>query len=222
MFVAGDIVLIGVPLFLAWRAGLFRHPGQHLAALILGGVALFLALLVFFASGAMANLFAKDFCVPIMAMEKVGVLDAWRRLLPMLNAEKLAYTFYVLMKVVLAIGAAIMFGIITILSLLVVLIFLGIAALILFFGGRAMGLTFSLPIICLLVVLGGVIATGILYLLALISTPPMVFFQSYALHFFGSRYPMLGEVLFPPPPESPPPLPIDATPLMPSDEPAIG
>jgi hypothetical protein len=206
-------VLIGAPLLLAWRAGLFHHPGEHLLALILGGAALLFILLAFFVLGAIIALFAKDFCVPIMAMENVGVLDAWRRLLPMLAAEKLAFTGYVLMKIILAIGAAIMVGIATILSFIILLIPLGIAALIIFFGGKAVGLTLNITTISILVVLGGVILSGLIYLVALINTPPMVFFQSYMLHFMGSRYPALGAVLFPPPPETPPPA-LDAPPIL--------
>lgn len=200
----GSGLIIGGPLLLAWRAGLFRHPDEHLVALILGGAALFFILIAFFVASAIAGLFAKDFCVPIMAMEKMGVLDAWRRLFPMLAIEKMAFTGYVLMKIVLAIGSAIIFSIITVVTLVVVFIFLGIAGVVIFFGGRAMGLTLNLTTISILVVLGGVILSGILYLIALISTPAMVFFQSYVLHFFGSRYPTLGAVLFPPPPETPP------------------
>ncbi len=90
VFLAAYSLLIGVPLLLAWRAGLFHHPGEHLVPLILGGAGLFFLLLAFFVLGAIVALFAKDFCVPIMAMENVGVLDAWRRLLPMLAAEKMA------------------------------------------------------------------------------------------------------------------------------------
>ena len=179
---------------------LFHHPGQHLVALILGGAALLFLLVVFFVLGAVIGLFAKDFCIPIMAMEKVGVLDAWRRLLPMLAAEKMAFTGYVLMKIVLAIGSAIIVGIATLLTFIVLLIPLGIAALIIFFGGHAMGLTLNVMTISILVVMGCTIMAGLLYLIALISTPPMVFFQSYVLHFIGSRYPALGSVVFPPPP----------------------
>jgi hypothetical protein len=215
----GTCLLILVPLLLAWRAGLFQHPGQHLAALILGGAALLFLLLVFFVLGAVIGLFAKDFCIPIMAMEKVGVLDAWRRLLPMLAAEKMAFTGYVLMKIVLAIGSAIIVGIATLLTFVVLLIPLGIAALIIFFGGHAMGLTLNVTTICILVAMGCIILAGLLYLIALISTPPMVFFQSYVLHFIGSRYPALGAVVFPPPPETPPPPPLDEPTIL---EPSIG
>jgi hypothetical protein len=210
LFVVSAIVaslIIGVPLLTFWRAGLFHHPGDHLAALILGGVAIFFLLVAFVVVGGVIGLFAKDFCIPIMAMENVGVLDAWRRLLPMVAAEKIAFTGYVLMKIVLAIGNAVIIGIVTLLTLIVLLIPLGIGGLILFFGGKAMGLTLNVATISILVALGGVILAGFVYLIALINTPSMVFFQSYVLHFIGSRYPAVGAVLFPPPPETPPPTP---------------
>ena len=68
--------------------------------------------------------------------------------------------------------------------------------------------------ISILVVMGGAILAGFIYLVALINTPAMVFFQSYMLHFMGSRYPALGAVVFPPPSEIPPPLPSDAPPII--------
>ena len=215
----GSGLIVGVPLLLAWRAGLFHHPSQHLVALILGGAALLFVLFAFFIVSAIAGLFAKDFCVPIMAMEKVGVLDGWRRLLPMLAGEKLAFTGYVLMKIVLAIGSAIIFGIITFLTIIILLIPLGIAGVVVFLVGKALGLALNVATISILVILGGIILTGIIYLVALISTPAMVFFQSYVLHFLGSRYPALGRVVFPPPPETPPPLPLGAAPAI---EPSAG
>ena len=221
VFVAAYSLLIGVPLLLAWRAGLFHHPGEHLVPLILGGAGLFFLLLACFVLGAIVALFAKDFCVPIMAMENVGVLDAWRRLLPLLEAEKMGFTGYVLMKIVLAVGSAIIFGIITLLALLILLIPLGIAGVIVFFGGKAAGLTFNAATISILVAIGGIILAGIIYMVSLISTPPMVFFQSYVIHFLGSRYPALGAVVFPPPPETPPPPALDESPILePPPEPA--
>jgi hypothetical protein len=218
-FFAGYAVLIGAPLLIAWRAGLFHHPGEHVAALVLGGIAMLFLILAFFVAGAVAVLFAKDFCVPIMALENVGVLDAWRRLLPMLAVEKMAFTGYVLMKIVLSIGSAIIFGIITIIALIALLIPLGIMALIVFFGGKALGLSLDVATISILVLLGGIILMGIIYLIAVISTPAMVFFQSYVLHYLGSRYPALGAELFPPPPENPPPPTLDGPPSL---EPSIG
>jgi hypothetical protein len=212
---------LGVPVLIAWRMGLFHHPGEHLAALILGGVALFFFLIAFVVVGAVIGLFAKDFCIPIMAMEEVGIVDAWRRLLPMLAAEKLAFAFYVLMKIVLAIANAIIVGMATIVLVIVLIIPLGIAGVIIFFVGKAMGLTFSIATICVLAAAGCILLACFLYLLALLNTPSMVFFQSYVLHFIGSRYPAVGTILFPPAPETPPLPPLDLPPtLEPPPEPA--
>jgi hypothetical protein len=125
------------------------------------------------------------------------------------------------MKIVLAIGNAIIVGIVTVLTFIVLLIPLGIAAVIVFFGGKAIGLTLNAATISILVVLGGVIVLAFIYLIALLNTAPMVFFQSYVLHFLGSRYEALGAVLFPPPPESPLPPALAAPPILdPPPEPA--
>jgi hypothetical protein len=135
-----------------------------------------------------------------MALENLTVLEAWRRLFPMLAREMMAYAGFVLMKIVLAMGSAILFGIVTIVALIAVAIPLAIAGLILFFAGKAAGLTWNLSTISIAVVLGGIVLMGLFYLIAFISTPAMVFFQSYVLHFFGSRYPSLGAILSPPQP----------------------
>ena len=215
----GIVLLIGGPLFFAWRAGLFQHPREHLALLILGGVLLLFVLLGLFLVSGLAGLLAKDFCVPLMALENLRVLDAWRRLFPMLAREKMAYAGFVLMKIVLAMGSAILFGIVTIVALIAVAIPLAIAGLILFFAGKAAGLTWNLSTISIAVVLGGIVVMGLFYLIALISTPAMVFFQSYVLHFFGGRYPSLGAILSPPQP-APQPASGEPPPLAPPAAPA--
>jgi hypothetical protein len=206
------LFLVGTPVFLAWRAHIFDHPKEHLALLILGGMGLLFLFLVVLFGVAVVALFAKDFVVPVMAMENLGVLDAWRCVLPMLGAEKMSYVGYVLMKIVLAVGSAIIFGIINLVALLLMLIPLGILGVAGYFLAKAAGLTWTLTTMSLAVILGGAVIFLIFYVIAFISAPAMVFFQSYALHFFGSRYPALGAVLFPPPPP-PPSLAAPAEPL---------
>jgi hypothetical protein len=207
------LVLAGGPIFLAWRAHIFDHPKEHLALLILGGAGLLLLFLAVLFAAAIVALFAKDFVVPVMAMENLGVLDAWRRVLPMLGSEKMSYVGYVLMKIVLAVGSAIIFGIINLLAILMMLIPMGILGVAVYFLAKAAGLTWTLTTMSLAVILGGAVVFFIFYVIAFISAPAMVFFQSYALHFFGSRYPALGAVLFPPPPPSPPSPAAPAEPL---------
>jgi hypothetical protein len=56
------------------------------------------------------------------------------------------------------------------------------------------------------VVVGCVVAAALLYVLALISVPVIVFFPAYSIYFFAARYRALAAVLYPAPPQ-PPPLP---------------
>lgn len=199
-------VAIGAPVVMAWRAGIFKEPERHVGLLVGGGallLAVFLALLVL---SVLGNLFAKDFVVPVMALENVGVLDGWRRVLPMLGAEKGAYSVYVLMKMVLAIGAAVAFAIADFLVLLALLIPLAIAAVAVFPLAKGMGLGWTPWMVGLAVLAGIGVLLCMIFVVSLVSAPPMVFFQAYTLHFFGSRYPLLGEQLAPQTPPAPPPL----------------
>jgi hypothetical protein len=217
LLVGGGAALVG------WRVGIFQRPSDHLALLILGGLALLCIMFVFFVVTALAALFAKDFCVPLMAIEKLKVLAAWRRLLPMLAAEKMAYAGFVLMKIVLDIGSAIIFGIITLVALIAVGIPLAAVGAALFFAAKAAGLAWNFSTISVVTILGAIVLSGILYVLAVISTPPMVFFQSYVIYFFGSRYAALGAIVFAPPPIPPPVLSVAEPPAIgPPPEPAIG
>lgn len=201
-------VLIGGPIYLAWRAGLFRQPDQHFALLLTGGVIMFFAFLGLMLVAAVIGLFAKDFVVPVMAIENLGVLEAWRRVLPLLGAEKAAYTGYVLMKIVLAIGSAIIFGIINIILLLILIFLLAIVGVVAVAAGAAAGLTWNLYTIGA-AVLAGVAAFGALfYIMSFVATPAVVFFQSYTLQFFAGRYPPLGAVMAPPRPPAPVPTPV--------------
>ena len=203
---AYSLLLGGGAAFAMWRLGILRHPGNHVLLLVLGGFALVCILAALFVATALAAVFAKDFCVPLMAIEDLGMLDAWRRLLPMLAAEKMPFGGYILMKIVLAVGSAIIFGVISLLALFVVGIPLALAGAAIFFAGKAAGLAWGFPVIVAVAIVGAILLTGIFYLLALISTPPMVFFQAYAIYFFGSRYPALGVIVDPPPPAAPPDL----------------
>jgi hypothetical protein len=207
--------LIGVPAYLAWLAGVFSEPDQHIAFLVIGGLAiLFLAVTIVLVA-ALISLFARDFVVPVMALENLGVMDAWRHVLPMLGAEKGAFTIYVLMKIGLAMGAGMLFSIVDFFVLLVLLIPLGIIAVAAVLLGAAVGLTWDTFTICMAVLVGGLILMLLVYIICFVSAPAMVFFQSYTLHFFGSRYPRLGDqlALTSPPAKPTPIIPGEAAPL---------
>ncbi|HEV8130866.1 MAG TPA: hypothetical protein VGQ81_06415 [Acidobacteriota bacterium] len=193
-------VTVGVPIAIAVWAGVFQQPRQHLILLIFGGIVLFFLVLAMIVASAVIALFARDFLVPLMALENLEVMAAWRRLLPLVNVEKASYLFYVLMKIVLAVGSAILFGILNVIVILLLLIPLAIVGGLLFLFGQAAGLTWNLFTICALVFLGLAAFAALLWVISFVYAPGLVFFQSYALYFLGPRYPLLGALLAPQPP----------------------
>jgi hypothetical protein len=161
---------------------------------------------------ALVAVLTKDFVIPQMALENIGVIESWRRLLRMLNGDKGGYAAYIGMKILLFIGASILFGIIGgIAAFVVVLPFaaVGVAA---FVAGKAAGLHLTLSIILLIIAAGLIALTVVLYVMALVCVPLAVFFPAYAMYFLADRYPPLHAALFPAPPmpQSPPiaPLPL--------------
>jgi hypothetical protein len=132
-----------------------------------------------------------------MALENIGVMEGWRRLWSMMQAETGAYAAYLGMKIVLAIVASIAIGAATlILGLIFVVpsVVFGIPAVL---TGKTAGLTWNAHTIALAVVLGCILLATFLYLVSLISVPAIVFFPAYSLYFFAARYPRLSAALYP-------------------------
>jgi len=142
--------------------------------------------------------------VPQMAMEDIGAIEAWRRLLSMMNREKGGYAGYLALKVALAVGAAVIMSMVTVIVFLLILIPVGGIGVVAVLGGKAAGLSWNLYTITLAVVVASVLAVAILYVFSLISVPVIVFFPAYSICFFAARYPPLAAVLYPAPPPSPP------------------
>ena len=74
--------------------GWLTHPGDHVLALVLGGILLFFLFCGFLVCLGVVAVLTKDFVVPQMAMEDIGAIEAWRRLLSMMNREKGGYAGY--------------------------------------------------------------------------------------------------------------------------------
>jgi hypothetical protein len=123
------------------------------------------------------------------------------------------------MKIVMAIGAAVVLGVVSAIVMLLFLIPVGGLGAIAVIAGRAAGLTLNLYTITLMIVVGSCALFFILYILSLVSVPAAVFFPAYAIHFFASRYPPLNAVLYPAPPPIVAALPPEPPPLPPMPEP---
>ena len=219
--IAAFLILIGVPVAFAWMLGLFTHPSEHLLPLILGGILLFLLFVVLVVVLAVVQVMTKDFVVPQMALEDLSAVEGWGRLWLWLKGEKIGYLGYIGMKIVLAIGVGIALGMIGVLVLLMLLIPAGGVGLIAVLAGKAAGLTWDFYTIALAVVVGCVLLAALLFAMALISVPAIVFFPAYSMYFLAARYTPLAMLLQPQPvatgePGSPPlqpPLPPAPAPL---------
>jgi hypothetical protein len=217
------LVLVGVPVALALAAGWTTDLRQHIGRMIVGVILLVGLILAFVLTTAVVQVLAKDFLVPIMALENLDFADGWNRLLAIIRPEKGRYAVYLLLKLVLSIAAAILFGIIAIIPAVFILVPAAVAVI----AGRVAGLGWNVTTISLAIIFGAVLLLLLVYLIALVSVPATVFFPAYAIYFLAARYPNLEALLHPAPappapelppvPESPPPF--EAPPLPPSPEP---
>jgi len=218
VMIVGLTILVGIPAAFALAMGWLKQSSQHMVPLILGGVILFFLVMTFAVLWLVVVVFSKDFVVPQMALEDIGAMEAWQRLLPMLKSEKGGYAGYLGMKIVMAIGAAVIVGIAAMIIILLTLIPVGGVGAVLVLMGKSGGLHWNLYTITLAVVIGSFLLAFILYVVSLVSVPAIVFFPAYSIHFFAARYPALNAILHPapPPPVEPPPTPPPFLPPEPS------
>jgi hypothetical protein len=219
----GVVVLVGIPAGFAFAMGWFNQPRQHLLPLILGGVILFFVFAILIIAMMVVYVLTKDFVVPQMALEGIGALEGWRRLWAMMKTEKAGYAGYIGMKIVMAIGASIILGIIGLTFALFIVIPATGVAIAAVLAGKAAGLGWTAGTITLAIVAGCVLIVFFLFVSALISVPAIVFFPAYSIYFFAARYPALSAVLYPAPPApqippaappyEPPPLPPTPDPI---------
>jgi hypothetical protein len=203
-------VLFGGPVGIAYLLGWFKGTQEHMVGLILGGLGLFFLFFAYLIVFAVAAVMTKDFIVPQMALEGIGAVEGWQRLLQMMKTEKLKYAGYIGMKIILAIAASILVSIISLIAILILAIPIGGLGLAAVLSGKAAGMQWDAMTITLAVVAGCIAFLVILYLVCLISVPTIIFFPAYSMYFFAARYPLLRNVLYPlpvpqPPPASPPP-----------------
>ena len=213
LVIASVVGLLVLPLISASRSGVFHQPGGGLAYLLGAGAVLlfvFVMVVVFF---WIVVVFLKDFVAPVLALEELTIGEAWGRVKAIAAQEPGAFVVYVLLKIVLAIASGIIFGIIFFVALLAVLIptiLIAVAVGMTFKGHlQTIGTFFTVLTAAkiALIATAAIVFIGVIsYLIAFISVPAAIFFESYALYFLGSRYEPLRVLLIPEP--SPAPYPI--------------
>lgn len=195
-------VWVGLPLWHAYRRGLFDGRESLPDILVLLGsvfLGLFFLGLALFVVGSLA----KDFLVPLMALDDLSIGQAISALARIITADPGAFAGYLGMKFVLHIVVGILFVLAFLCGLLVLAIPAAILGVLVVTslksaaGAVAIGLGIAAAL-CVVAFL----AAG--FCLSLLCTAPVAtFLASYALFFFGGHYPKLGALLWP----SPPPIP---------------
>jgi hypothetical protein len=173
---------------IAASLGWFRSPREHLAGLILGGLAVLVIFLALVFLAVVAAVLTKDFVVPQMALENIGVVDGWSRLIHMLRDAPWAYAGYLGLKILLRIGSVAVMVIAALVVILVWLIPFGSVGLAGFLLARVIGLGWNVLTVIVTVVFGLVAVCALIYALALATVPIIVFFPAYSIHFFADRY----------------------------------
>jgi hypothetical protein len=207
------LFMVGVPLAFAAAAGWLAAPKAHILGLVLGGGFLLCCFLVFALVVGVVHVLAKDFLVPVMALEDLDFAEAWRRVFQIASPEKGNYAVYILLKIVMAIAAGIIFGIISIIAFVIMAIPMTIVAVAAGLAGKSAGVTWNASTITLAIVMGSTAVAVILYVMSMISTPATIFFPAYSIYFFADRFPALHAWLYPAPP-------IPAAPVIPEIPPA--
>jgi hypothetical protein len=212
-------LLIGVPAVLLFARSVPRgtlpvNPGSP----AFGIFALFFVMILVAVFFFMAALwFIRDFVLPFILFDDARIGEAFGSAMEILRDEPGPVVFYLFLKLVLMILLAIAGEIAVALCAFVAAIPLGIIGAVAYFalhnagpGGKAiMVITFGLL---------GLIFVGVLFVLGLcLAAALFIFYQGYALYFLGGRYPRLGAILEPTPPQefyqpqfTPPPPPAPA------------
>jgi hypothetical protein len=145
-----------------------------------------------------------DFMLPTLALEQESLGEAITRMLRLFRTEPLAMLAYVLLKALFGIIGIIVQYILYILTMILSLIPFGIVALIV--GGLSWLLLHSVGtlwhIVLILEIIGGysLFFAWCMYFTFGSLGMVLTFLQYFALFFLGGRYPVLGNLLEPPPP----------------------
>jgi hypothetical protein len=202
---AAMALIIGMPIWHAYKSGAFSGDNSLLAFLeLIGTIALgvIAASIVF---GIISTL-AKDFILPLMALDDLALGDAWSQLWRVLASEPGAWAGYFGMKLLLAIGAGIGFALAFLVAMLALMLVLAIpAGLLILLGVIVMKAAGVIAGIVVFVITALLVVAAFFCLVMVLTAPISVFFAAYAFYFFGGRYPKLEALLWPQP--TPPTLP---------------
>jgi hypothetical protein len=185
-----------IPLLVPLLATLKNHqePGPEI---LLAFLPMLLVFGAFSLVIVLVNVLSKDFVVPLMAIDGVSFVEGWRRLLGMIRDETLSFAGYIGMKIVLAIGASVVFGILAAIAVVFLILPVGLVAAVVVIMAKGGTLSWNAVTVTAGIVALMVVFAVLMYVVALVCVPVAVFFPAYAMYFFAERFPALHARLYP-------------------------
>jgi MFS family permease len=153
--------------------------------------------------GFLVDLVVRDFMMPHIALENAPVVEAWEAALAKIAADKGAFFFYAVLRIMLPLVAMICLFIVLFIPVLIVV---GIPGMML--AGLNVALAEASGAMLVFgrfieVLLGFLIfALGLMITFGFLG-PLCIAMRNYALVFYGGRYQPLGDLLYPPAPPAP-------------------
>jgi hypothetical protein len=196
---AAVFLIIGLPLLRAYKSGVFSGDNS-LPALIafIGSIALGAIILGIVL--AIVSTLAKDFVMPVLALDDLSLGDAFSAVWRVVASEPGAWAIYMILKVLCAVGSAIALAVGLVIAMLPAIVVIGIPVGLVFVLGALAFKTLGVAVGIAICLVGALLAAaGFLCVFMVLIAPITVFFASYAFYFFGGRYPKLAALLWPQP-----------------------
>lgn len=181
LFVLVWLFVLGVPLALVLVGTVSVGPGIALLLVPL----ILLLLVVGFISAVVLGL-TTDFVVPAMYTEERGVLDGWRRVLPLLRREWKEVVVYLLVRfgisIVAGIAVAIVVGLLALVAAIPFVLVGGLLAFAFLSAGAGSFVAWQIGVLAVVAIL---FALVVLVIALLVQVPVVTFFRYYSLALLG-------------------------------------
>jgi hypothetical protein len=191
IYMALILCIVAVVVFAVLAAS---HGGGKAGLMVLAIVMGVLVIIPLVIVAAIIDLFVRDFVTTTMYVRGVGIMEAWSIAWPLIKENAGQVALYILILIALAIAIG-MFGlVVALLGLVVVGIPVGILSAVAILAGKAMGLTWTVPVIAVAATFGCIVLVGWVYLAQCAIQPALAFRRSYALVVMGQADPSLATI----------------------------
>lgn len=187
VFAVGLGILVILPIFLA-SVRLISSPALNTGLIVIG---IIFGVILLILAGVI-NVFASDFVLTGMYIRKVGVLESWREIIPIIRNNLLSCLFYILVLIGIWFGIMIYSIVALMLSLIVMAIPAVLLVLIAFFStGGFQGSMQDLHLPIYIIIMGILLSLVWYLLLGCIMQPAMAFRRLFAIAVLGQLNPSL-------------------------------